>query len=128
MSFIFGAIRPGTNSLHRDRESAVNSQQRHLRKSRTYGDLLTPFARVVRDPVGSLGDVLEGLGLEGNPNKRRRSEDEESRRQVLYLRMKEVRWISSQAFLDKNVSLLLLGDHLRGLASSSNRTRQSRRQ
>jgi len=91
MSFIFDAIRPGTNSLHRDRESVVNSQQRHLRNSRSYGDLLSPFARIVRDPVGSLGDVLEGLILEGSPNKRRRLEDEESRRQVLYIRMKEVR-------------------------------------
>jgi hypothetical protein len=101
MSFIFDAIRPGTNSLHRDRESIVNSQQWHFRKSRTYGDLLSPIARVVQDPVGSLGDVLESFTLEGSPSKRRRSEDEESRRQVLYLRMKEVRLTASQAFLDK---------------------------
>ena len=91
MSFIFDAIRPGTNSLHRDCESVVNSQQRRLHKSGIYGELLSPFTRVIRDPVGSLGDVLEGLGLEGSSNKRRKSEDEESRRQVLYLRIKEVR-------------------------------------
>lgn len=98
MSFIFDALRPGTNSLHQNRESTVNSQQRRLRKSRSYGDLLTPFTRVVRDPVGSLGDVLEDLGFEVSPSKRRRSEDEESRRRVLYLRMKEVRPTSSLAF------------------------------
>lgn len=95
MSFIFDAIRPGTNSLHRDSESVENSQQWRFHKSRTYGDLLSPIARIVQDPVGSLGDVLESLTLEGSPNKRRRSEDEESRRQVLYLRMKEVRMIPS---------------------------------
>jgi len=102
MSFIFDAVRPGTSSLHRDRDSVINPHQRRLRKARTYGDLLSSFTRIVRDPVGSLGEVLEGLSLEGSPNKRRRSEDGESHRQALYLRMKEVRRASSKGFLDGN--------------------------
>lgn len=90
MSFIFDAVRPGTNFLHPDRYSVASQQQRRLRKSRTYGDLLSPIARVVRDPVGSLGEILETFTFEESPSKRRKSEDGESRRQVLYLRMKEV--------------------------------------
>ena len=95
MSLIFDAVRLGTGSLHQDHASVTGSQNPRLRKSRTYGDLLSPIARAIRDPVGSLGEILETFTLEENPRKRRKSEDGDSRRQVLYLRMKEVRDILS---------------------------------
>lgn len=88
MSFIFDAVRPGTNALHIT-NSLSGQPQRRLRKSRTYGDLVAPITRVVLDRIGSLGEILETFTLEENPRKRRKSEDGESRRQVLYLRMKE---------------------------------------
>jgi len=90
MAFIFDAVRPGTGSLHQDHNSASGPQHRRLRKSRTYGDLFSPITRAIRDPVGSLGDILETFTFDEKSRKKRKPEDGGSRRQVLYLRMKEV--------------------------------------
>ena len=87
MSFLQDAIRPGTGSLHHGLEE-VASPIRRLRKSQSsYGSLLTPLTRLVRDPTGSIGGLISGL----QPEKEEHGAAEElpvSRKEILYLRMK----------------------------------------
>lgn len=90
-------------ALHHDNgdvhiDTIQSRQGRRLRKSRSY-DIVGSLVDVVRDPVRSVGTVLEGLGQwQGDSSQRkvvgqaerRVDAENEAKKQVLYIRLKEV--------------------------------------
>jgi TAG lipase/steryl ester hydrolase/phospholipase A2/LPA acyltransferase len=90
MSFLHDSVLPGANRFHKDRnnDSVTTPATRRLRKSQSHGGLLSPLVQLVRNPVTSIGDILGSLregGVSGEEDGETRD-----RKQILYLRMKEV--------------------------------------
>lgn len=88
-------------ALHHDNDDvrlAGANQTRRLRTSKSY-NVISPLVGLVRDPLGSVGSVLGGLGewpdaklkRETEDLRKKEKEDYETKRQLLYIRLKEVR-------------------------------------
>lgn len=87
-------------SLHHDNDDVrlAAPQTSQLRKSRSY-NVVAPLVGLVRDPLGSVGSVLGSLGdspdaklkRDAEELKRKEKTDYETKRQLLYIRLKEVR-------------------------------------
>jgi hypothetical protein len=85
MSFLYDPV-ASTSRLFLG--AAENGAKKGLRKSKSHAGFLSPLIHLVRDPVGTIGGVIfeDGpLGIAVGD-----AEAEEGRRQVLYLRMRNV--------------------------------------
>ncbi|KAF2840476.1 patatin-domain-containing protein [Patellaria atrata CBS 101060] len=82
MSLLDDIILPGTSRL----TASINQQHRQVRKSKSYGGLLSPLVRLVLHP----GDTFDGIATTlNNASDASLVDANHSRRQILYLRMKE---------------------------------------
>jgi TAG lipase/steryl ester hydrolase/phospholipase A2/LPA acyltransferase len=70
----------------------VTTSVRLLRKSQSQGGLLSPLVHLVRNPVSSIGELLAGLREENVASSQ--DAETETRRKILYHRMKEVGGLS----------------------------------
>lgn len=89
MSFLNDTVLPGTGRLH-----ANDGQRRGQKRQGQSGGLLRPLVQLIRNPAG----VYEGF-LGSHDNSAQNAQpgvlDQESRRQVLYLRIKDVSYTVS---------------------------------
>jgi TAG lipase/steryl ester hydrolase/phospholipase A2/LPA acyltransferase len=74
----------GSTRLH---APAQQHRPKSLRKSKSHGGLLAPLVQLARDPFGTLHNVVSHQRSVPGPDAQR---DDENRRQILYLRMKNV--------------------------------------
>ncbi|KAF2815308.1 patatin-domain-containing protein [Mytilinidion resinicola] len=85
MSFLYDPVFPGANKLFAGADNGAKEEQRVLRKSRSHAGFLSPLIQLVRDPVGTIGSVIyddsSAIATDGA--------EDESRREILYLRMRE---------------------------------------
>lgn len=85
MSLLSDTVFAGASSrLHIG--ASQNTTHKVVRKSKSHGGFLTPLVQLVRDPVGTLGTTISNYNV---PDKEATAFDA-SRRQILYLRMKDV--------------------------------------
>jgi hypothetical protein len=93
MSFLHDALRPGTSQFHKDSgDQVASTKQQRQRNSKSYGGLLSPLTSLIRDPAGSIGEILGSLSQWESQSAQSGDSGAESRLQVLQLRMKEV-WV-----------------------------------
>ena len=63
---------------------------RHLRKAKSNESFLTPLFRIVRNPAGTLGSILEGLQNEAAEEQAREAAERDSEKRILHFRLKTV--------------------------------------
>jgi len=89
MSLLQHVVLPGTAAFRAEGDrNAVTTPARRLRKSQSHAGFLSPLVHLVRNPVGLIGDVL--WSLQEEPARVSENVEVDNRRQILYLRMKEV--------------------------------------
>ncbi|KAF2436719.1 patatin-domain-containing protein, partial [Tothia fuscella] len=108
MSFLHDTVLPGTARFRNERHStSVTSKVRRLRKYQSSGSLLSlsPLVHLVRNPVGTIGDILGSLREDSTSTTDDATREVQTRRKILYLRLKEAEtyeeWRSAACGLDK---------------------------
>jgi TAG lipase/steryl ester hydrolase/phospholipase A2/LPA acyltransferase len=96
MSFLSETVLTGSTRLYvGGADTTSKDGRRTLRKSQSHGGLLTPLVQLIRDPIGTIGGAVDTFSTV--------SEIDISngpvidRRQVLYLRMRNVSAITLHA-------------------------------
>lgn len=91
MSFLSETVLAGSTRLHiaGGADPASKDGRGTMRKNQSHGGLFTPLMQLVRDPVGTLGGAVGSLSTVSEID----IPDDPAidRRQVLYLRMRNVR-------------------------------------
>jgi TAG lipase/steryl ester hydrolase/phospholipase A2/LPA acyltransferase len=90
MSFLSETVLAGSTRLHiaGGADTASKDGRRTLRKDQSHGGLFTPLIQLVRDPVGTIGGAVGSLSTVSEIDLP--DESAIDRRQVLYLRMRNV--------------------------------------
>jgi TAG lipase / steryl ester hydrolase / phospholipase A2 / LPA acyltransferase len=95
MSFLHDTFLPGARGVHLGGSTTTTSEavtadrrKQQLRKSQSHGSFLNPLLRLTRNPRGVISDIFSDW--QGDRADRLDANDE-SRRQVLYMRMNNVR-------------------------------------
>ncbi|KAF2089189.1 putative esterase of the alpha-beta hydrolase superfamily, partial [Saccharata proteae CBS 121410] len=101
MSFLQDSILPGATTFHHSRHAAPHKS---VRKSRSHAGPLSSLVHLVRDPAAALDSLLTGFNNDTIPEAAEEEEDG-SRRQILYLRMRDAanfeEWRKAASELDE---------------------------
>lgn len=89
MSFLYDSVLPGTTRLYSSGGADLKDNQRRLRKSQSHSGFFTPLIHLVRDPVGTIGSAV-GTFQDASEPAAPIGPDDDSRKQILYLRMRNV--------------------------------------
>lgn len=104
MSLLSDSVLAGGSTRLHGGGRGLESAHKALRKSKSHGGFLNPLVQLVRDPVGSLSSAVGSYSYgDSNPESDAAAADA-SRRQVLYLRIKDAEsydeWKAAAAELD----------------------------
>jgi len=95
MSFLSGVLLPTTPSLHVDTtpKKSVTLSEKGLRDTNSHVSFVSPLLRLVRDPAGSIEELLETFWVEQSSEAipMSASSDVETRKLLLQHRMQTVR-------------------------------------
>ena len=97
MSFLSETVLAGSTRLHiaGGADAASKDSRRTLKNNQSHGGLFTPLIQLVRDPVGTIGGAVGSLSTVSEID----IPDDPAidRRQVLYLRMRNVSALTLRA-------------------------------
>ena len=97
MQFLHNASLSGTVPLQQQQRGrvATTSVEKTVRKSKSHASFISPLVQLVKDPAGSLGNVLETFWVTDGTAalERERAEELQNRKQILQHRMDDVSFV-----------------------------------